>query len=84
MKYGPMCFSSNLEGNFKSNWAQFWDALVDAKHPRHEEALSEVKASRASLMNEAESRKKEMTQGTFTTKKMKTLTDDAIALEPGG
>ena len=30
-------------------------------------------------MNEAVSRKKEVTQGTFTTKKVKTLPDDAIA-----
>ena len=30
-------------------------------------------------MNEAESRKKEMTAGTFTTKKVKTLPDEAIA-----
>ena len=30
-------------------------------------------------MNEAESRKKEMTTGTFTTKKVKTLPDEAIS-----
>ena len=30
-------------------------------------------------MNEAESRKKEVTTGTFTTKKVKTLPDEAIA-----
>ena len=53
--------------------------MAEAKHPRHEEALSGVKASRARLMNKAESRKKEVTQGTFTTKKVKTLPDDAIA-----
>ena len=39
-----------------------------------------VKASRARLMNEAESRKKEVTTGTFTTKNGKTLPDEAIAL----
>ena len=33
-------------------------------------------------MNEAESRKREVTRGTFTTKKMKTLPDDAIASSP--
>ena len=33
-------------------------------------------------MYEAQSRKKEMTQGTFTTKKAKTLPDDAIASIP--
>ena len=53
---------------------------MDAKHPRHEEALTVVKASRARLMNEAEVRKKEVTIGTFTTKKMKTFPDEAIAL----
>ena len=53
--------------------------MVEAKHPRHEEALSGVKASRARLMNKAESRKEEITQGTFTNKKVKTLPDNAIA-----
>ena len=55
------------------------DAVVDAKHFRHEEAFLGVKASRARLMNEAESRKQEVSQGNFTTKKMKTLPNDAIA-----
>ena len=72
MKYGPRCFFCNLEGHFKSDCAQFWDAVADVKHPRHEEALSGVKASRARLMNEAESRRKETTPSTFTTKKVKT------------
>ena len=44
-----------------------------------EEALSGVKGSRARLMNEAESQKKEVTPNTFTTKKVKTLPDKAIA-----
>ena len=52
---------------------------MDAKHPRHEEALSGVKASQARLMNEAESQKKEVTAGTFTAEKAKTLPDEAIA-----
>ena len=58
---------------------------MDAKQPRHKEALSAAKASRARLMNEAESRKKEVTPGTFTTKKVKTLPDEAItsSLEAG-
>ena len=79
MKYGPRCFFCNLEGHFKSDCTQFWDAVADAKHPRHEEALSGVKASRARLMNEAESRKKEVIPSTFTTKKLKSLPDEAIA-----
>ena len=52
--------------------------MADAKHPRHEEALSGVKASRARLMNEAESRRKETTPSTFTTKKLKTLPNEAV------
>ena len=40
---------------------------MDAKQPRHEEALSGVTASRAHLMNEAESRRKETAPSTFTT-----------------
>ena len=79
MKYGPRCFFCNLEGHFKSDCTQFWDAVVDAKHPRHEEALSGVKASRARLMNEAESRRKETAPSTFTTKKVKTLPDEVVA-----
>ena len=53
--------------------------MADAKHPRHEEALSGVKASRARLMNEAESRRKETTPSTFTTKKVKTLPNEVVA-----
>ena len=85
MKYGPRCFFCNLEGHFKSDCTQFWDAVADAKHPRHEEALSGFKASRARLMNEAESRRKETTPSTFTTKKVKTMPDEVVAssLEAG-
>ena len=53
--------------------------MADAKHLRHEEAVSKVEASRARLMNEAESRKEEVTRSTFSTEKFKTLPDDAIA-----
>ena len=60
MKYGPRCFFCNLEGHFKSDCTQIWNAVTDAKHPHHEEALSGVKASRACLMNEAESRRKDL------------------------
>ena len=73
------CFFCNLEGHFKSDCTQFWDAVADAKHPRHQEALSGVKASRARLMNEAESRRKETIPITFTTKKVKTLPDEVVA-----
>ena len=79
MKYGPRCFFCNLEGHFKSDCTQFWDAVADAKHPRHEEALSGVKASRARLMNEAESRRKETTPSTLTTKNVKTWPDEVVA-----
>ena len=40
MRYGPRCFFCNLEGHLKLDCTQFWDAVADAKHPRHEEALS--------------------------------------------
>ena len=35
MKSGPRCFFCNLEGHFKSDCIQFWDAVADAKRPRH-------------------------------------------------
>ena len=73
------CFFCNLEGHFKSDCTQFRDAVADTKHPRHEEALSGVKASRARLMNEAESRRKETTPSTFATKKVKTWHDEVVA-----
>ena len=79
MKNGPRCFFCNLEGHFKSDCTQLWDAVKYATHHRHEEALSGVKASRAGLMNEAESRRKETTPSTLTTKKVKILPDEVIA-----
>ena len=54
INYGPRCFFCNLKGHFKKDCTQFWDAVVDAKHPRLAYALSGVKAIRARLMNEAE------------------------------
>ena len=58
-KLGPRCFFCNLEGQFKSDCAQLGDGVADIKHPRHEEALSGVKASKTRLMSEADSRRKE-------------------------
>ena len=72
MKYGPRCFFCILEGDLGSICTKFWDAVVDARHPRRKEAFSRVKASRACFMNYAESRKKDVTKSTFTTKKMTT------------
>ena len=46
------------DGHFKSDCPQFWDAVAEIKHPRHEEALSGVKASKARLLSEAEARRK--------------------------
>ena len=64
-KFGPKCSFCNLghfKGHFKTDCPQFWDAEADIKHPRHEEALSGVKASKARLLSEAEARRKEKTQ----------------------
>ena len=52
--------------------AQFWGAVADIKHPRHEEALSGVEASKARLLSEAEARRKEKPQDT---KKMQAVTE---------
>ena len=57
-KFGPRCFFCNLKGHFKSDCRQFWDAIADIKHLRHEEALSTVKASKARLLSEAEACRK--------------------------
>ena len=61
-KFGPRCFSS-------ANWTVI---KADIKHPRHEEALSDVKASKARLMSEAEARRKEKPQE-LATKKMQAV-----------
>ena len=78
MKYGPRCFFCKLEGHFKSDCTQFWDAVAEAKHPGLKEAFSGVKASRTRLMNKAEYITK-TTPSTFTTKKVKNLPDEVIA-----
>ena len=80
-KFGPRCFFCNLEGHFKSCCPQFWDAVADIKHPRHEEALSGVKASEARLLSEAEVRRKEKPQK-LATKKMQELTEETCEPEP--
>ena len=57
-KFGPRCFFCKLEGHFKSDCQQFWDAVADIKHPRQDGALSGVKASKARLLSETEARRK--------------------------
>ena len=74
-KFGPRCFFGNLEGHFKSDCRQFWNVVADIKHPRHEEALSVVKASKDRLLSEAEARRKERLQE-LATKKMQAVTEE--------
>ena len=80
-KFGPRCFFCNLEGYFKSDCPHFWDALADVKHPRHEEALSGVKASKARLLSEAEARRKEKPQE-VATKKIQAVTEETSEPKP--
>ena len=74
-KIGPRCFFRNLEGHFKSDFPQFWDTVAGIKNPRHEEALSNVKASKARLLSEAEARRR-------TTKKVQAATEEMREPEP--
>ena len=80
-KFSPRCFFCNLEGHFKSDSPQFCDAVADIKHPRHEEASSGVKASKARLLSEAEARRKEKRKE-LATKKMQTVTEEIREPEP--
>ena len=57
------------------------DALADIKHPRHEEALSGVKAGKARLLSEADARRKEKPQ-VLETKKMQAVTAEKCEPEP--
>ena len=80
-KIGPKCFFCNLEGHFKSDCPQFWDAVAGIKHPRHEEALSGVKTSKARRLSEAEARRKDKAQE-LATKKMQAVTEETREPEP--
>ena len=80
-KFGSRCFFCNLEGQFKSDCPQFWDAVADIKHPKHEEALSGVKASKACLLSGAKARRKEKPQE-LALKKMQAVTEEMREPEP--
>ena len=55
--------------------------MADIKHPRHEEALSGVKASKARLLSEAEACRKDKPQE-LATKKMQAATEETCEPEP--
>ena len=55
--------------------------IADIKHPRQEEALSGVKASKARLLGVAEARRKEKPQE-LATKKMQAVTEEMREPEP--
>ena len=80
-KFGPGCFFCILEDHFISDCPEFWDAVVDIKHPGHEEILSGVEASKARLMSEAEAQRKENPQE-LATKKMQAVLEETSEPEP--
>ena len=55
--------------------------MADIKHPRHEEALSGVKASKARLLSEAEARRKDKPQE-LAAKKMQAVIEETREPEP--
>ena len=69
-----------MECHFKPDCPQFWDAVAEIKHPRHEEALSGVKFSKARLLSEAEARRKKMHE--LATRKMQAVTEETCEPEP--
>ena len=70
---GSRCFFCNLEGHFKSDFQRLWEAVAVIKHPRHEEALLGVKASKARLLSDVEARRKKKPQEA--TKKLQAVTE---------
>ena len=80
-KFGLRCFFCNSKGHFKSDCPQFWDVVADIKHPRYEEALSGVKASKACLLSEADACRKEKTQE-LASKKIQAVTEEMSETEP--
>ena len=70
-----------MDGHFKSDCPEFCNAVADIKHPRHEEALSDVNVSKARLMSKAEAWRKEKPQK-LATKKMQTVLEETNEPEP--